>query len=794
MPGKVYMLIRWLLREIRGKYAWLAGLTVLYLLVRLMILFFAIDQVGLDEELYRGNVAKELVSGPVLPFFDYQRSRYEGGSLVSGLLAAPFFLLFGAKLISLKLTGLLAGTGIFILNFIFLRKFFNNKTAVCASLLFIFLPPGWIKASISNYGAQYEAMFFTILAVFLLFRDFFTAGLGKNIRLSAILGAICGFGMFFHYSFLPTLLTIILFWYISDKGFIFSKQFIVFCLAFLAGLTPWFCYNLTHAFQGLVIYEKPFSYWLMRNSPAGFFTGFYNFLAADVPGALTFADPFLKFEPRALLENRFCSRIYYFVFMVSFLGILWRRRKEAVALLRGLIPFARPPFSLRDVHKELFLLSLFVVFGVVLALSGLPFNVNFYDASIYRYRQVGPIGFLFPAVIAIFLYGNNPGPRRNASGFLKHFSVTVLLTLGVVSNSNFISKSSLEKAGFSAVYRGYNYYDLGRVIAWRFDGSSRWFDSVSRIRDGEERRYCYSGMGWGYAEENFDNDYRNYLGKEINKIEKAYWPYAYEWMGEALERELKYDRGGMVDLNGYLDPAVKQYFYIGIGREAAREVSYDPEYAVMDFHKRFPEEDELFIYTGMGVELFDLLVDQPEKFFRFTRMLEDRQVRAVYAGMGRGKEYYRFLYGEFGFGIGRAGYDAAKWEKLVNRVDDKYRPLCYQRLGIEAGWRLVHGLKDYPGFLKRVSGSYDRYLYKGLGIGIGWRFAYDLKSCAKLIQKFDRQFRGYIYEGLGMGVSRRYAYNRNGWSGQTACIPPEYLFDFENGIENDLGRPYGGKI
>ena len=83
------------IRVDKSRYAYLAGLVLLYVFTRLLVLFCAIDKVTLDEELYRGNIAKELISGPAFPFLDYQRSEYEGGSLVNGVLAVPFFLLFG---------------------------------------------------------------------------------------------------------------------------------------------------------------------------------------------------------------------------------------------------------------------------------------------------------------------------------------------------------------------------------------------------------------------------------------------------------------------------------------------------------------------------------------------------------------------------------------------------------------------------------------------------------------------------------------------------------------------------
>jgi hypothetical protein len=763
-----------------SRYKYLLGLTLLYLAVRVTILFCAIDKVALDEELYRGNVAKELIAGASFPFFDYQRSEYEGGSLVTGVLAIPFFLLFGEKLISLKLAGLSIGAGLFMLWYLFLERFFSRRIAVLASLLLIVPPPPYLKASISSFGAQYEVNFFTILAAFIFYQVFFVK---KRKSLFGLLGAVCGFGLFYHYGFFPTVVTIILFWYVFDKKFLLKNEFFIFAAGFLAGFAPWIWYNLTHHFQGLIICDQPFPYWYQRMNPVRFALRLADFVAVQVPGVLTFADPILRFKPQALLDNWFFSRAYYGVLAVSFCGLSWLNRGSLRKIFRGMIPWSRFAVSAQEIPKEAFLLILPAVYAFILSLSGIEYNVSYYEGSIYRYRQAGPIACLVPALVVIFLYGKRKESGRFPLPY-SNFCIALLLGLGLVSNLNYITRDALRRASLAGIYRGYNYFDLGRVISWRYDGSSRWFDTVKKIKDGEARRYCYSGMGWGYAEEKFDADYRSYLTDRIPKIEQNYWPYAYEWIGEAMERKMRYDKSEHAVLRGSLDPKTIPYFYRGLGRQAAKEVSWGPEEALADFRDRIDEEYEPQFYYGMGIELFDVLADEPETFLRFMDKVDGRFKPALYAGLADGKEYYRSIYNVFGFGIGRVGYDIGRWKKIMSKVEEEYRPACYQRLGIEAGWRFIHDVTKYVAFLKGADPQYRPYLYKGLGIGIGWRFAYDIKGCASLIQYADREFWPSIYEGLGIGVARRYAYQKEAWVKAGKGVAEDHRAYFEEGVKS----------
>ncbi len=103
-------------------------LICLFILVRLTVLLSCMDKLSDLEELYHGTIAHEIISGPAIPlweYLDYKVEYFPGGSLTAGILAVPFFLIFGHTYTALKLVGLTFALGTFILWFIFLKEFFN---------------------------------------------------------------------------------------------------------------------------------------------------------------------------------------------------------------------------------------------------------------------------------------------------------------------------------------------------------------------------------------------------------------------------------------------------------------------------------------------------------------------------------------------------------------------------------------------------------------------------------------------------------------------------------------------
>ncbi|HAH19368.1 MAG TPA: hypothetical protein DCL49_00510, partial [Candidatus Omnitrophica bacterium] len=116
----------------------------LFLVFRLLVLLTYSNRLYEPEELYRGTIAREIIHGPLIPLWEYLDFKVEyfpGGTLVVGILAVPFFWLFGETYFSLKLVALLFALGTFVLWYLFLDKFFSRRIAVVTALIFIFCVP-----------------------------------------------------------------------------------------------------------------------------------------------------------------------------------------------------------------------------------------------------------------------------------------------------------------------------------------------------------------------------------------------------------------------------------------------------------------------------------------------------------------------------------------------------------------------------------------------------------------------------------------------------------------------------
>src|SRR5712692_5167636 len=122
----------------------LAGLLLLFVVSRLLYLVL-IDPGDLlnypSEELYRGTIAQELVTGLKMPFAEYRADNYSGGSLVIGALAAGFFLLFGPTIFALKLAPLLLFTLALVFWYWTIQRYAGEPVSRYFALLFCFSPP-----------------------------------------------------------------------------------------------------------------------------------------------------------------------------------------------------------------------------------------------------------------------------------------------------------------------------------------------------------------------------------------------------------------------------------------------------------------------------------------------------------------------------------------------------------------------------------------------------------------------------------------------------------------------------
>jgi dolichyl-phosphate-mannose-protein mannosyltransferase len=207
------------------------------------------------EELYRGTIAQELVTGLTLPFAEYRASNHMLGTLVIGALAAGFFLVFGPTVFALKLASLLVFTLALVFWYWTIERAAGERVAGYFALLFCFSPPLLTAYSVAALGDHADSILFSALTVWLLFR--MLSDERGSLALPALLGLTAGVGLWFAYTYGLTLLATLVFWVWHDKGMLRGWRVLWFALGFLVGFSPWISINVQNHLAGLMVQGKP---------------------------------------------------------------------------------------------------------------------------------------------------------------------------------------------------------------------------------------------------------------------------------------------------------------------------------------------------------------------------------------------------------------------------------------------------------------------------------------------------------------------------------------------------------
>src|SRR5256712_6054439 len=170
----------------------------------------------LGEELYRGTIAQDLVTGLTMPFTEYRADNYAGGSLVIGALAAGFFRLFGPTLFALKRAPLLVFALALVVWYWTIQRLAGERVAGYFAMLFCFSPPVFTAYSVTAMGFHSESIVFSALTVSLLFK--MLSDEMDSPTSPALLGLTAGFGLWFCYTYGITLLAMIGFWFWIDSA------------------------------------------------------------------------------------------------------------------------------------------------------------------------------------------------------------------------------------------------------------------------------------------------------------------------------------------------------------------------------------------------------------------------------------------------------------------------------------------------------------------------------------------------------------------------------------------------
>ncbi|MEM9382353.1 MAG: hypothetical protein AAGB93_20540 [Planctomycetota bacterium] len=173
---------------------------LVYVAYRAWVLATAFDAVAIPvyEVPGMGNQAWLLSEGfrgvPWNYFYDNA-----GGQLLTGVLAAPLYALFGPTYLSLKLVPFLLGLGLLALVWRFLDRQAGRTAAAVGALAFALAPPTLSKYSLLAKGNHFEGLAFLFLPVVLAFESIgrerrapwlVATGIAAGFAVSVYLGAL----------------------------------------------------------------------------------------------------------------------------------------------------------------------------------------------------------------------------------------------------------------------------------------------------------------------------------------------------------------------------------------------------------------------------------------------------------------------------------------------------------------------------------------------------------------------------------------------------------------------------
>ncbi len=231
-------------------------LLLVFILWRLAFLTFTHPQFFADnyEEIYRGTVAREMLTQTHLPLWDYRPDNYSGGFYVIVILLAAFLKLFGYSMLTFKSISIAIGALTLLTWFFTLKKHLNPTAAWIFAGLFIFAPQSVTGLSSSVLGDHAETLLLSALSVLLFFKFYYGSDERKTTFLT--FGLLAGFSLWFAYIYGLTLITILIFQTLhARKAKIIHLVYVSF--SFVLGFSLWLFLYKKNAFQSFEVQGAP---------------------------------------------------------------------------------------------------------------------------------------------------------------------------------------------------------------------------------------------------------------------------------------------------------------------------------------------------------------------------------------------------------------------------------------------------------------------------------------------------------------------------------------------------------
>lgn len=492
----------------------------IFLVFRISILLTSLDEIYDSEELYRGAIANEIIEGKSLPLMDYLYTDYEGGSLVTGITAIPFFILFGKSYFSLKMLALIISATIFSLWYWIFLKYFNFFTACTFSFLMLFPAPSLLKISLTSWGNHFESVLFsTLMLIFTL--KAVEKNSDKNnpgIYLS-LTGLFFGFGVFYSYSILPQALAI----FLASLFFaplLFFRRIHIVASSFAVGYFPGIYFNLVHNFAGLRIKGKSLNEIISSSqSQSGNGNRLIEFITSKIPESSCFSgDSFFRIKNPEMI----ISLIYITAFILC------------IIFVSKLITQRATHSDIRNIDENnrgrIFIsisaVSYLIIFSVVYAFTTFTINIGYKDYFGFRYMAPVLLYFIFTMTIAVSFLSEQ-------KHFFKKFISFIIIAAAILVNANYDLKLSDFKSPVnSASFKGYSYFWLGQVVVYRYGFElSKSVNAVSKL-SADAKAECFEGLGfkygWAFLSRSESEE------KKLERLDKKFIKSFYKGLGTAL--------------------------------------------------------------------------------------------------------------------------------------------------------------------------------------------------------------------------------------------------------------------
>jgi len=420
--------------KLKNKYFILGLLIALNLSLKIFILFNSnqLADASLDK-CYLVNFAKDLLSNEEGLSLKYYFSPHDLVSgFISGTLLMASFFVFGISNFSLKIIPILTSTAIVALAYLFLNKFFNKKTAIITSLLFIFTPFAYTIRTFIPWEDYKGSILLTFLIMYIFFNIFYNNK--KSYWNFALLGLISGFALSFFILNFIIILTIMLFWFSFDKKFFIKKNFLLFLISFLLILTPLIIFNFSHdlnSFDVIKLYIKTDNSLTKYKSNLPIHENLIKLIINDMPASFNFSNA-------GFIDGIFLNYVYYFIFIVSFAFVFYRNRISFLNFIKNIF-FLK---NKKRVSKETFI----AVYPILYILAYLLLGMN--PFSEFDYTHLLPLyPFIFISIGLFISYTY----REKVWKVLSITMVIFILFLGLKCSLDLLSPGAKERVDYLKV-------------------------------------------------------------------------------------------------------------------------------------------------------------------------------------------------------------------------------------------------------------------------------------------------------------------------------------------------------